>query len=263
MSGNYVPYALLANTLHSFPISNASGWEPHLNLTTPEQENSFNQTFNKTDPPNKPCEELGFSLRRTSPRDRANRSCSVLPETLLQRMVTCYPRGRIFNLDDVVVTLNDQEKSMSPDHDDEREIATKLAGYFPQAKSVLFCPLWDWNKSRWLAGTFAWTGAYERALQLEELHYFKAFGATIMSEIAQLDWLTSEKSKSDFISSVSHELRSPLHGILASIELLDTAKLSSAHYDLIKMVETCALTLLDTVNHMYASKTTSCGRSLC
>lgn len=32
--------------------------------------------------------------------------------------------------------------------------------------------------------------------------------------------LTADRAKGDFISNVSHELRSPLHGILASVEFL-------------------------------------------
>jgi signal transduction histidine kinase len=77
-----------------------------------------------------------------------------------------------------------------------------------------------------------WTRDSERALQLEELHYFKAFGASIMSEIAQIEWLASEKSKSDFISSINHELRSPLHGMLASADRLTANDLQPAQYDI-------------------------------
>jgi hypothetical protein len=48
----------------------------------------------------------------------------------------------------------------------------------------------------------------------------------------------------------------PLHGMLASAELLTANDLQPAQYDIVKMVETCGLTLLDTMNHMYVSAAT-------
>jgi signal transduction histidine kinase len=115
---------------------------------------------------------------------------------------------------------------------------------------VIFLPLWDWNKSRWLSGVLAWTKSSFRALGLEELHYFNVFGDSIISEVSRMRWAGDERSKFDFISSVSHELRSPLHGILASAELLDATSLDGVQSEMVKMIERSGLTLLDTTNHM-------------
>lgn len=125
--------------------------------------------------------------------------------------------------------------------------------HFPQAKSLLFIPLWDWNKGQWLAGTFVWTkdNDQERSLGLDELHYFKVFGDSIISEIARLDWSQKEKSKFDLISSMSHELRSPLHGMLANAELLSESGLQPEQREAMKALETCGIILLDTMNNLY------------
>jgi len=65
-----------------------------------------------------------------------------------------------------------------------------------------------------------------------------------MAEISQFETLEMSRAKSDFISSVSHELRSQLHGILASVELLRDTLCSPAHMSMIDMIETCGNTLL-------------------
>ncbi|THY48004.1 hypothetical protein D6C99_05608 [Aureobasidium pullulans] len=56
--------------------------------------------------------------------------------------------------------------------------------------------------------------------------------------------------KSDFVSSLSHELRSPLHGCLAAAELLRETNLDANQTDLVNMVQACSSTLLYTLNHV-------------
>jgi signal transduction histidine kinase len=137
-----------------------------------------------------------------------------------------------------------------PDSLKTQSIKNELAKRLPGAKCALFLPLWDWNQCRWLSGILVWTTSSYRALGPEELHYFKVFGDSIISEICRIHWASTEKSKFDFISSVSHELRSPLHGILASAELLHGTSLDSAQDEMVGMIERSGLTLLDTTNHM-------------
>lgn len=154
-------------------------------------------------------------------------------------MIAALPQGGVLHPDNV-----------SPN---SSLLENRLANYFPQAKSLLFVPLWDWNKGQWLAGTFVWTrdSDQERSLGLDELHYFKVFGDSIISEIARLDWTQKEKSKFDLISSMSHELRSPLHGMLANAELLSASSLQPEQREAMKALETCGITLLDTMNNLY------------
>ena len=60
----------------------------------------------------------------------------------------------------------------------------------------------------------------------------------------------ADNAKMDFISSISHELRSPLHGILGSVECLQEQLHDATNSGLISQVEVCARTLLDIVNHL-------------
>ncbi|KAL4900403.1 hypothetical protein BDW74DRAFT_161893 [Aspergillus multicolor] len=177
------------------------------------------------------CDTLGLTLNEIGPQNG-------IPDSLLRELIIALPQGGVLHPD--------------AGSDDHELLETRLAKSFPQAKSLLFIPLWDWNKGQWLAGTFVWTKGsdQERALGLDELHYFKVFGDSIISEIARLDWSQKEKSKFDLISSVSHELRSPLHGMLANAELLSASLLQPEQRDTVKALETCGITLLDTMNHL-------------
>ncbi|KAJ5610186.1 hypothetical protein N7510_006905, partial [Penicillium lagena] len=174
------------------------------------------------------------------PTEPPNTGPFTIQEDLLETLIKNFPSGHIFNMDD---------EPRGPETM-QRQTSRRLAYHLPDAKSVLFFPLWDWNKSHWLAGTLVWTQDSHRPLGMEELHYFKAFGDSIISEVSRVHWRATEKSKFDFVSSINHELRSPLHGILGSAELLQSTPLQPSQHDMVKMVETSGLTLLDTIDHL-------------
>jgi signal transduction histidine kinase len=71
-----------------------------------------------------------------------------------------------------------------------------------------------------------------------------------MSEVSRLNTLSADNAKGDFISNVSHELRSPLHGILASVEFLADTALDGFQRNLVDTVDICGRTLLDTIEHV-------------
>ncbi|KAJ5185891.1 CheY-like superfamily [Penicillium cf. griseofulvum] len=203
-----------------------------------------------------PCDTLSCALKLPSKGDNSgpNNEPSI-PQGLLHQMLKAFPQGQILSLDETI----EEGDYLSTDHTstfDSRldhsthTCAKHLAECLPGAKSALFLPLWDWNKSRWLSGVLVWTTSSFRALGLEELHYFKVFGDSLISEVSRIHWASTERSKFDFISSVSHELRSPLHGILASAELLHATTLSRSQEEMVTMIEKSGLTLLDTTNHM-------------
>lgn len=77
-----------------------------------------------------------------------------------------------------------------------------------------------------------------------------AFCDVILAELHRLEAQTSDKAKSDFISTMSHELRSPLHGILGSVECLQEQPTDTVSSDLISQVDICGRTLLDIIDHL-------------
>ncbi|OQE37829.1 hypothetical protein PENCOP_c009G03672 [Penicillium coprophilum] len=202
-----------------------------------------------------PCETLSCALKLPSKGSASPNNQPSIPQGLLHQMLKAFPQGQILSLGEAV-DKGDYLSADSTSTFDSRSVhntqicAKHLARYLPGAKSALFLPLWDWNKSRWLSGVLVWTTSSFRALGLEELHYFKVFGDSLISEVCRNHWSSTERSKFDFISSVSHELRSPLHGILASAELLHATTLSRSQEEMVTMIEKSGLTLLDTTNHM-------------
>jgi len=96
----------------------------------------------------------------------------------------------------------------------------------------------------------------------DDLSYLRAFGNSIMSEVGRLSVQKNEAAKTTFIASMSHELRSPLHGILGAAEFLVDTATDSYQAGLITSIATCGKTLLDTLNHVLDySKINKLGRT--
>lgn len=94
---------------------------------------------------------------------------------------------------------------------------TQLLQVFPGARSVAFVPVWDSRKERWCAGGFIYTHTPTRVFTTEgELSYMRAFGMLAMAETLWCETRLSEKAKTDALSSLSHEIRSPLRALYAS-----------------------------------------------
>lgn len=245
---------------HSQPSDYQGSWEPLPRIATPEIPiapcpSPLGLPESTSKDCNVPCGVLS-SAWKTSSADSSGSNCQiVVTEELLNALISQFPQGRIFTLDSS--TDGDDYVSFKSVHVDPENqtkriqmISRQVMQLLPGARSVLFFPLWDYHKSRWMAGTLVWTQDSHRALGMEELHYFKVFGDSIVSEVSRAHWTATETSKFDFISSVSHELRSPLHGILASAELLYATPLQPAQKEIIRMIETSGLTLLDTTDHL-------------
>ncbi|KAH8662558.1 hypothetical protein BX600DRAFT_466569, partial [Xylariales sp. PMI_506] len=83
-----------------------------------------------------------------------------------------------------------------------------------------------------------------------ELPFTLCFCANIFAEIMHQEALVADRQKADFIANVSHELRSPLHGILASSELLKDTDCTELQHSLMEDVESCGRVLLNTIDHV-------------
>ncbi|CCG80970.1 putative Sensor histidine kinase/response regulator [Taphrina deformans PYCC 5710] len=84
-----------------------------------------------------------------------------------------------------------------------------------------------------------------------DAHYVEAFGSSIYAEVLNQSLQKANDAKSLFISKVSHEFRTPLHGVLASAEFLnDMAETTPAQLGFIQTIDMCGRTLLDIINHV-------------
>ncbi|KAK3350200.1 hsp90-like protein [Lasiosphaeria hispida] len=225
------------------------------------------------------CNVLGFSTSSSSSinSDKPPRNSVAIPERLLRRLLQRYHHGHIFNFETDGSILDNPSPEfedvspMSPwftktyfstDVDgakrtefkrsrSRRDIASSLLKMFPGAKSVAFVPLFDGPKNRWFAGSFVWTKTPTRIFTVEnELSYLRVFGLTTMAEVARLHTKSADKAKTDILGSISHELRSPLHGVVGAVELLRNTVLDRGQENILRTIETSGRTLLDTIDHL-------------
>ncbi|OBS28499.1 hypothetical protein FPOA_02435 [Fusarium poae] len=217
------------------------------------------------------CQVLGSSEQDAS---NGNRASVSLPQNLLARMIRRYPKGHIFNLDangDLQpdeISDESNHNALINDHDKnhssgaaynkqenqfriQRREANILREAFPGSRSVAFVPIWDLRKKRWSAGGFIYSFNIKRSFTIDlDLSYLRALGMLAAAEAFRLETLAADKAKTDALGSLSHELRSPLHGAVLSVELLNDTDLSIPQQNIVRTIETCCRTLSDTIDHL-------------
>jgi signal transduction histidine kinase len=181
------------------------------------------------------------------------------PQGLLDRLANRFPRGRIFVADEYGVLSGPSTPTSSSSHfdffdaaiaDDRQTDIKELFAILPQATSAIFLPMWHFQKERWFAAGIGWTCDSTYSFDSCDATSLSAFGNAIMIEVLRYEAQAISKAKSDFISSISHEIRSPLHGILATAELLSDTIRASEERSMLAMIQSCGTTLLDTMNHL-------------
>ena len=178
------------------------------------------------------------------------------PDELL-KIIKRHPRGKLFTFDqqgEEVSDSSDNGNSPSGRSRSKRNQQSSFAqsaslhAHLPKARQIIFIPLWDSTTGR-SAACFIYNCSEYRNFshELDFLHCI-TFNSCVDTELLRLANLKENEQKSDFIGSISHELRSPLHGILASCEFLQDTRCTSFQQSLVNTAESCARTLLDTVN---------------
>ncbi|KAI4621584.1 hypothetical protein J4E80_003954 [Alternaria sp. BMP 0032] len=217
----------------------------------------------------KACPVVGLSLREGNAA--LVHTDFSFNEAAMERYIHRYPYGKFFNYNEDGMGINSSdeksERSETEQSDRtvdepaantkktrkkrERFIPTEFLKVLPKVRSLIFLPLWCPATERWIAGGFIWTTQAGRLMSPDnELPYLQAFGNSVTSEVARLNAQKADRAKTTFIASISHELRSPLHGILGSVEFLRETVASAYQESLVSSIETCGKTLLDTIDHV-------------
>ncbi|CAK3934150.1 Hybrid signal transduction histidine kinase B [Lecanosticta acicola] len=184
-----------------------------------------------------------------------------MTERFLRSLLRRYPRGKIWS-------FNEYGDASSEDESSEYNTDTgscrcsrntrpsdlqghKILRLLPGVRSVGLVGMWDHTRQRWYAASIFWSYSPLRLFSEEsEVKYMQAFCDVILAELHRLEAQNSDRAKSDFISTISHELRSPLHGILGSVECLQEQETDSFSVGLISQIEICGRTLLDIIDHL-------------
>ncbi|KAJ6146418.1 hypothetical protein N7497_008400 [Penicillium chrysogenum] len=198
-----------------------------------------------------------------------------LDRSFLQLLLRRYPKGKLwsFHRDGLISTSDDDDQeaqdkgplgtsatSRSPPNAQPSKPTRKrrkaaensvLNQYFPHAAQIMFVPLWDAVSSQWFGGCFCWSTIETQVFTTSvELSSVLGFSSSIMAEYSRVESLIADRQKGDFIGSISHELRSPLHGILAAAEFLNSTHLNEFQDSLLETINSCGRTLLDTMNQV-------------
>ena len=160
-----------------------------------------------------------------------------ISEKVLKSLLRRYPNGQIWHFngegdasdeDDEGLTSPDAGGSATSELDDDlnktpsRKRAAKRArakkrdgraiqGIFPGIRSLLFLGMWDPHQERWFGASIAVSYSSMRIFSAQhELSYIAAFCDSVLADVWRLEAQELGRSKNDFVSSISHELRSPL-----------------------------------------------------
>ncbi|QSZ28659.1 hypothetical protein DSL72_003158 [Monilinia vaccinii-corymbosi] len=194
----------------------------------------------------------------------------TVTENFVRRLFKRHPHGKIYAFDEEGHVSSSEDELHEAAPDAEISVVADASGnrpsrkassrvlegqtilkIFPGARFVMILPLWDSQRERWFANTMLWTSDPTRVLSLDDdLNYVAAFGNSIMAEVSRLDIVASDQTKTALISSISHEIRSPLHAIGASIELLQDTRINKYQMDVVNTIRHCSTTLLDTLNNV-------------
>ncbi|GAB7333770.1 hypothetical protein MBLNU13_g05294t1 [Cladosporium sp. NU13] len=223
---------------------------------------------------NRACSVLGCAETVTNdelvePND--HQPVKLLTESFVRRLLNRHPRGKIWTFGENLLT-HDEDGFSTDDATGsdtfprpqtpitkERESSRKqrrtdgenLQRAFPGARCIALHGIWDQSRRRWSVAGLYWTFDPLRVLTPEtEMHFVAAFCDIVVAETRRLEVSTSDLAKSDFISSVSHELRSPLHGILGSVEILLGEQLEDSTSALIEQIGSCGQSLLEIIDHL-------------
>ncbi|KAI5206741.1 hypothetical protein E4T39_02259, partial [Aureobasidium subglaciale] len=271
--GNLVNSSVLDGPSDTDPEATASGTDGH---QSSESEDTKPHGPNADD---QPCPILGASYAARDgavPNPEARRELySQLTPDFLRFVLRRFRGARVWNFNEHGEDYLDEQPSESNSASDgghanskakantaslrrknrkrslRRDPGKQLAAAFPGVRSLMVLGLWDPQRNQWRAGCVIWSCTPMRMFSVEgEMHYLTAFCDVIMAKLARLDVEVANNVKSDFISSISHELRSPLHGILGTVEVLQDQPVDSATAEMISQIDTCGRTLLDIVDHL-------------
>jgi signal transduction histidine kinase/CheY-like chemotaxis protein len=268
--GNLVSSSFLDETPDNDPDTPNSGTDGH-------QTSEGEDTNHVTDADDQPCPILGASYAaRTGavPAPDARREIySQLSPKFLRSVLRRSKGAKVWNFNEHGDDYLDEQFSESASDGGPVRSSSKasnssrnrrdrkrslkhapgklLAAAFPGVRSLMVLGLWDPQRNQWRAGCVIWSCTPMRMFSDEgEMHYLTAFCDVIMAKLARLDVDVSNNIKSDFISSISHELRSPLHGILGTVEILQEQDIDHETSEMVSQIDTCGRTLLDIVDHL-------------
>lgn len=262
-----------------FPDASLLGFGRHTDSSTEkdaasdtEQTGSDTERSSLADDPiadNDACLTLGISVAPSAESDTP--SSPVIPHRLLQTVLKYHGKGKIWNFSaddgdysdsasaaatDTALSTGTETGSAEtigvPKRASKRSALRKtLSTLFPKVRSLMLLGLWDPVRAKWASCCIVFSLSPTRVFSAEDdLNYVQVWNDIITAQLGRLDVELASKAKSDFISSISHELRSPLHGILGTVEILKESISDPEISSMVNAIEVSGRTLSDIVESL-------------
>jgi signal transduction histidine kinase len=172
----------------------------------------------------------------------------------VDRIIQMSPHGTIFfqlNGDWLVSTSERNRPLLDP------EVSEALDKSFQSSQQLLIMPLFDVLHNSTAAICVGWLNDCSRVyLDKSDLLFVSAFCMSIMSEVLRLETQMLEHVKSDFLGSISHEMKTPLHQTLGNLESLLQTSCSDEQCELVVNTRFGATQLLETIDKILQYSTT-------
>jgi hypothetical protein len=167
----------------------------------------------------------------------------------LDKLTKSFPYGGMFRQ----LGGDQSDWFMLPSHEDSGalDLETSLAfnRSFQGARQILCMPLFDVVRNRTAAICIGWLNDYTRVYSDKcDLSSMSAFCTTTILEVLRLESQKLDRIKSDFLGSISHEMRSPLHNTLGNLELLLQTDCDNEQRELTINAKFGATQLLETID---------------
>ncbi|GAB1741447.1 hypothetical protein NU219Hw_g6678t1 [Hortaea werneckii] len=175
--------------------------------------------------------------------------CSVFSTSMMQDLTRQFPNGAIFHWSGIsddgvfVVAAGQASRALRSD------ISASIRQSFLEAQQVMFMPLWDSLHNRTAAVALCHSKSFDRVYASHtDLTQLAAFCTSAITQVLRMEGHLLDRTKADFLGSISHEMRSPLHTTLASLELLEETAHSDHQRNLVESAQSGGKQMLDTIN---------------
>ncbi|GAO51604.1 hypothetical protein G7K_5700-t1 [Saitoella complicata NRRL Y-17804] len=133
----------------------------------------------------------------------------------------------------------------------DREPASSSEAICPllsvDSTSAIVVPIYDHLSAPYALLVASLSSPKRHFLEME-VEYLSALGSACTAELLKRQIAAADHAKTVFISNISHELRSPLHGVLACGELLRKTELGVMQRRFVETMEGCGRTLMEVLS---------------
>lgn len=132
----------------------------------------------------------------------------AIKDSVARELLEAFPLGAIFQILSVDKSTNKFVASVHEKPGSCTEVQLNLCAEFPRSEQLIFMPLRDSFHDRDVSFILGWATDFNRVYSsTTDLPPLSSFGMAIMTQVRRLEAQMLSRNKSDFLGSMSHEMR--------------------------------------------------------